>query len=97
MAGDMSVPEPEVGSSRCALPMPTCCLRTRTNRRFSYLLSFRTCHRLVPRHRGFDGWVAEDCFGGEEYLDASSHPRLAADQAEALQREHQASGMPLSV
>src|SRR4051812_3647811 len=46
---------------------------------------------LVPRHRGFDGFgMTEDgqVFGGEEHLDAARHPRLAADQAEALQREH---------
>src|SRR3954451_21271738 len=52
-------------------------------------MSFETA--LVPRHRGFDGFgMAEDgqVFGGEEHLDAARHPRLAADQAEALQREH---------
>src|SRR4051812_8403024 len=46
---------------------------------------------LVPRHSGFDGFgMAEDgqVFGGEEHLDAARHPWLAADQAEALQREH---------
>ena len=34
--------------------------------------------------------MAEDgqVFGGEEHLDAARHPRLAADQAETLQREH---------
>src|SRR5215210_356187 len=47
--------------------------------------------QLVPRHRGFDGFgMAEDgqVFGGEEHLDAARQPWLAADQAEALQREH---------
>src|SRR5215208_6206981 len=46
---------------------------------------------LVPRHRGFDGFgMAWDgqVFGGEEHLDAARHPRLAADEAETLQREH---------
>src|SRR3954464_3245946 len=34
--------------------------------------------------------MAEDgqVFGGEEHLDAARHPRLAADEAETLQREH---------
>ena len=34
--------------------------------------------------------MAEDgqVFGGEEHLDAARQPWLAADQAEALQREH---------
>src|SRR4051812_26666189 len=45
---------------------------------------------LVPRHRGFDGLgVTENgqIFGSEEHLDAARDAWLAADVAEALQRE----------
>ena len=48
-------------------------------------------YQLVPRHRGFDGFgVAQDgqVLGSEEHLDAARHPRPAADEPEALQREH---------
>src|SRR3954468_19853446 len=46
--------------------------------------------RLVPRHRGFDRLgVTENgqVFGGEEHLDAARDAWLAANVAEALQRE----------
>src|SRR4051812_24254854 len=46
--------------------------------------------QLVPRHRGFDGLgVTENgqIFGSEEHLDAARDAWLAADVAEALQRE----------
>ena len=46
--------------------------------------------RLVPRHRGSDrSGVTENgqVLGGEEHLDAARDAWLAADVAEALQRE----------
>jgi hypothetical protein len=45
---------------------------------------------VVPRHRGFDRLgVTENghVLGGEEHLDAARDAWLAADVAEALQRE----------